>query len=331
MSLSFSAPRRRLQQLLSPPLPAHKNPSSSRIKMAVQRRKPAEVDASGAADALAASATAEPKTTSFDRGVGHLGVTLSNMSGVGVLVEKAEPSDLCAKAGLVAGTVIVAVDGKSVMSHEEAMPLLDNAVGKCEVAYLTPEAAAAEAEAMRLKYDAKWAWFNWKPKLVLVLLVLAMGYFSAPHAMEFLKTKAAELEKAKAAHGKKGPGDVTMPKMNVNDLMGMGKQEEPDEPEPIKYDPITDPFTLALEKDKFYKEYDQMCEGFMMGAMFGCHDEGNLGQLKKAVNENKRDPREGVDILKHMMGEFEMLKDMQASGTFDPPGFDSKDLPDIDV
>ena len=51
----------------------------------------------------------------------------------------------------------------------------------------------------------------------------------------------------------------------------------------------------------------------------------------EAVNENKRDPREGVDILKHMMGEFEMLKDMQASGTFDPPGFDSKDLPDIDV
>merc|ERR1719240_1371722 len=101
-----------------------------------------------------------------------------------------------------------------------------------------------------------------------------------------------------------------MPKMNVNDLMGMGQQEQADEPEPIKYDPITDPFTLAMEKDKFYKEFDGMCEGFMMGAMFGCHEEGNLGQLKKAVQEDKRDPREGVDILKHMMGEFEMLKDM---------------------
>ena len=184
---------------------------------------------------------------------------------------------------------------------------------------------------MRLKYEAKWAWFDWKPKLVLLLMVLALGLFGAPHAIDFLKSTAAELEKAKAAKSSNAQSDVTMPKMNVNDLMNMGKQDEGEEPEPVKYDPITDPFTLALEKDKFYKEFDQMCDGFMMGAMFGCHDEGNLGQLKKAVNENKRDPREGIDILKHMQGEFEMLKDMQASGTFDPPGFDADNLPDIDV
>lgn len=299
--------------------------------MAVQRRKVNDDVASAAPAVDPAAPAPEPKTTSFDRGVGHLGVTLSNMSGVGVLVEKAEPADLCARAGLVAGTVIVAVDGKSVMTHDEALPLLDNAIGKCEVAYLTPEAAAAEAESVRLKYEAKWAWFNWKPKLALLLMVLALGYFGAPHAIKFVKTQAEQLEKAKRANAAKAKGgaadDVTLPKMNVNDLMNMGKEEASTEEPPVKYDPITDPFTLAMEKDKFYKEFDAMCDGFMMGAMFGCHEEGTLGKLKKIVQEDKEDPRTGVDILKHMMGEFEMLKEMQAAGDFAPPNGEDFELP----
>ena len=63
-----------------------------------------------------------------------------------------------------------------------------------------------------------------------------------------------------------------------------------------------------------------MCDGFMLGAMFGCHEEGALGKLKKMVHDDKEDPRTGVDMMKHMMGELDMLKSMQSAGDFDPPG-----------
>ena len=43
----------------------------------------------------------------------------------GVLVNSVEPTDNCAHAGLIAGSALIAVGGKPVSSHAQALKLLE--------------------------------------------------------------------------------------------------------------------------------------------------------------------------------------------------------------
>lgn len=63
-------------------------------------------------------------TTLIDPREGHLGVTLSRFDGDGVRVEAVHPLDLCARAGLEVGDIVISVDGTRVSSHEDALKLM---------------------------------------------------------------------------------------------------------------------------------------------------------------------------------------------------------------
>ena len=161
--------------------------------MATRRR--AEAPADTAVEAVAAAP--QPKTITMSTASGgHLGISLSNYDPVGVLVDTVHPADLCYRAGLRGGMVLVAVGGVAVTTHEDCLRELENAMPKGEVAlsYFSAEDAAVEKENARLKYEAKWAWFDWKPKLLLVVVMLLLvvpAAYTAAQALSNPTTKTA--------------------------------------------------------------------------------------------------------------------------------------------
>lgn len=81
------------------------------------------------------------RSLSIDISSGHLGVTLSNGVCGKVTISRCHDGDLFAAAGLKAGDVIVAVDGRTVDSHQAAFAAINRAVGSLRLEYWT----AAEA------------------------------------------------------------------------------------------------------------------------------------------------------------------------------------------
>jgi len=248
--------------------------------MAVRKRKG---DAPTPEEAVAAAAP-EPKTTSFERAGGHLGITLSNMDGVGVAIDEAHPADLCAKAGLTTGTVIVAVNGQAVSTHEECLPLLDGADGTVTVSYLTKADAEKEKASVDEKYRLKWAWFDWKPKLLIVLIIGALAVFGGPPAYKAVTSKLAEMEKM-AAQNQEGGAAGNKPKA------------------PEKREPLTDPFLLSVEKRKLDKLLDEFAgtpTGQMManaGGKNGGYSFVDNFKKRYTADDAQEDPRDGIDML----------------------------------
>ena len=153
-----------------------------------QRKGGAAPSAKGELVAEAADPLPSPSTVSIDTSAGHLGVTLSNpVRGPGVLVEDACDLDLVAKAGVVAGCVIVSLNGKTVNDHSTAMEIIHDCGGaSLKIEFWT---AAHAAEVARLSKPAgssgAWRAFKW----CFVIFALA----SLPFSIVFASTGTVDI------------------------------------------------------------------------------------------------------------------------------------------
>ena len=99
--------------------------SSSALR---QRRRATPENGSPAEVADAASPeSASYQQVRIDTRQGHVGITCSNASFPGVLVDATDPKDLAAAAGLKAGDVIVRCDGVPVAEHQALVNAIDTA------------------------------------------------------------------------------------------------------------------------------------------------------------------------------------------------------------
>lgn len=173
--------------------------------MAQLRRRNTAAQAAAEPAPVDDSAAGGPSTKSVtvDTTKGHLGVTLSNHD-LGVAVDRADPADLIAKAGLAAGDVIVTCNGEEVPNHETALDIMGSANGRLVLTYYT--AADAKAEAVR-KAGPPLGWWVYAVIAVLVAGALCGAYQwvtqrMAENAAAARANLSAEIDRFKLSHPK---------------------------------------------------------------------------------------------------------------------------------
>jgi len=242
---------------------------------AVQRRKG---EAKRGGDDVA-EPTPVLQTVTIKPSTGHLGVSLSDFD-FGVLVDDVHPADIIAKAGIRKGSVIVSVGGTAVNTHAEALQLMDGVESEVHIEFYSAKDAALEKAERDAKYAAKWAWFGWKIKTVLVVaLLLLLG--GGGYALNSFAKSLAETNGAKAS---------SMP---------------PPPPPPL---PPLDGFTRELKKSELERAVDKLeasnpAAKMMTGVLRERYLTGD-----KAGSE---DPRQGLEMLKMLSGEMESMQAMR--------------------
>jgi len=257
-------------------------------------KRPSTNAANGAAKGAKGSTeltTPKPKTIKFKHSAGdHLGIMLSNMDGVGVLIEAVEAPDICAKAGLAAGMVIVSVNDKAALTHEECMKFLGEH-GDISVNYLTAVDADKLAERKSFGFSLKELLF-----VAVIGLVLSGGaqyYFEGIHPLITAGQRLAKLVNQDSSppppqspHGGGGPFDTEKTEAR---------------------EPITDPVLLEAEIGKLKTALEDFKE-----TGIGFLQDKTIERAQKYI-DGEGDPRDGIQFLKAMTQQALAMKKMTES------------------